>query len=203
MNMTKIFTNEFVEQIKAILDEKCQPGGPIVTRKDICEAMGLDTDHANLISLVLNNGYLEGYGLTKGRYGGAYRDADRAAKKALGNQVNLSDEFKTQLRTALQQHCTPEAKLSRKEVAELMGSPDSATETKISAALKLDEFSDYRIARGAGIRLATVNEEDNTSDEGSEGLPELKPTSKQPLAWEAAAAKLREETRTANETQSE
>lgn len=170
MDTKNIFTDEFVKLVESILNEKCQPG-IIFTRKDVCKELGLGDEHANVISLLMNGGYIEGYDISRGRYGGIYRITDRTDKKSNAT-INISDEFKTHLRGILVEHCSVDMKLSRKEVAELMDSPGIATENKISAALKLPDFSDYKITRGQGIGPEVIILEDlNLGD--AKTMPEL------------------------------
>jgi len=148
----QIFNNTFLDKIKTFLAEKCDDGS-CVTRKQLCEALDIDSALDGTIGSIIKLGYVDGFRIWMGPNGGIGRTDLRPPKKKRSTTAytpKVTDEFKALLRIELDKLCVAGVYVSRKEVAEAMGDPGTKAENLISAAIKMDEFADFATKHGKG-----------------------------------------------------
>ena len=155
--MDSIFTTQFLDSVKSVLDERCPVGsGQCVTRAKLAEALGVDPKFRleGALGVLVASGVVAGYEVRKGPNGGIGRAGEHPEPKpsvALGPE--LSQEFKYNLMAALQKLCDVNgAPVSRQSIADYLELPKSPP--LISAALQLEEFAEFetKIGKGGGVR---------------------------------------------------
>ncbi|KKN14927.1 hypothetical protein LCGC14_0991140 [marine sediment metagenome] len=176
-----VFTTSFIDRIKTTLDENCTEGtGQCITRTNLAKALGLDLKLRleSALGTLVTSGKIAGYEVRKGPRGGIGRTGERVERKpSTPSTPDISDEFKGKLMAALQTLCDSDGTpVPRDQIQEHMGVEKSLP--LISAAVRLDEFSDFKtkVGKGGGVRriVETLDTEDeiecNETEPGSENL---------------------------------
>lgn len=172
-----VFSDSFVNSVTAALNEGCPEGsGTCMTRTVLAEKIGLDKKLECVLGPLVSLGHVEGYEVRKGPRGGIGRAGERPPKiKSTPSAPKLGQGFIDNLKTALVICCddngTP---VPRPVIAKEMGI--EGQEQLISAALKLDEFSNYssKVGKGGGIlrNAALSSDEFNVGEELTASMQE-------------------------------
>jgi hypothetical protein len=161
-----VFSDEFLGQLAEALEEKCADGGSM-TKSEVCEALSLDADFAPTIGTVVSMGLLPDFEVRRARgisKVGVTPTRRATATSATSASVELSDEFLEELKATLEDMC-PQPKdgkvgaVPRRDVAAAMGTPGYKAEQMISAALRRDDFEDFKMRRGKNGGICRVVEE--------------------------------------------
>jgi len=160
---TSVFTESFLEQVKDVLENKCQDGAAI-TRNKLCQELGLEPAFEGAVGTVVTMGLIPGYDMRKGR--GIGLKGAKSNKRVA--EPELTEEFLGLLKATLEDTCPEDGKcVPRKSIADAMGETGLKVENMISAALKRDDFSDFeaRPGRFGGVRRVSVAEEETDNDD--------------------------------------
>lgn len=153
-----------MDNIKTTLDTSCPSGsGECITRTKLARALNLDRKLRleGALGALVASGNVPGYELRKGPAGGIGRVGEKRDRKpASASILEITDDFKYNLMIALNELCDKHGStVSRKVIAEYLQLPKS--QPLISAALRLDEFKEFKtkIGKGGGVmRIAKIGE---------------------------------------------
>lgn len=183
MNKDSVFTTDFVSTVHAMLEKECADNKAI-TRKTICSHLDLPPVFESTIGILISLNIIPGFDNIKGV--GIVKKGAKNVKRSSNSQssannelnIHLTDDFKDKLRLTLLQRCStdPKRSVSRKAIAEFMGSAGSLTEQLISLALKTEEFNNYkmRVGRNGGIyrvNCSAINHVETSSQPVTESQP--------------------------------
>lgn len=177
MNTNELFHPNFVAAVEVVLSEKCV-NGETVSRKELCFLLDLATDETltsaleNAIGGLVSLGALEGYEVRGGRYGGIGKIGDKRPvptkvkgerKTRIAKPKTFPEGFVEAVNTHLDQLATDDTAVTRRQVAEAMGTPGSQTEIMISKVYNeglIEGFVTKIGPQGGFVRVSAVAEEE-------------------------------------------
>lgn len=149
MKNGKVFSFDFLEEMKDYLmagtkDDLC------VTRTKLCADLKLDSKLDSVIGAIINLHIIPGFKIYMGPNGGIGRVDRQSTKKTRedGYTIKLSDSESARILSKLEDLLGGGLVVSRKKIAGSLGDSGTKIQNKISAALKLPEFSDFATKNG-------------------------------------------------------
>ena len=162
--MNKIFDESFLTLLENKL-ETVLATNKTIQRKDLCKELSMDESYIDIISFAALN-VLEDYEIIPGRFGGIAKKGTKGNKDATKTRNSkLTDEFMTNLKSALETLCADNKRHHRDEIAQAMGIPGDDTERLISAAIKSNLLPEYKSVRGKWGGVQLKQEENKVSTE--------------------------------------